>query len=161
MILIIIISFILEGAFTNLVSIDSIFLPLFTISSLVITYPYFNKEKKYLFIIVSFIIGIIYDIAYTNSLFINTFTFVLCSLIIILINKYIKEHFISKMIINFIMLILFKLISYLLLFIFRFINFNYNTLLKGIYSSLILNIIYGMILYYVCYRVDKKLNKRK
>ena len=161
MIIAIIISFILEGIFTNLISINSIFLPLFTITSFVITYPYFNKEKKYLFIITSFIIGVIYDIAYTNSLFINTFTFILCSLLIMLINKYIKENLISKIIINIFITIMFKIISYLLLFIFGFIKFNQNILLKGIYSSLILNIIYGLILYIICDKINRKLKLRK
>ena len=161
MIIAIIISFILEGIFTNLISINSIFLPLFTITSFVITYPYFNKEKKYLFIITSFIIGVIYDIAYTNSLFINTFTFILCSLLIMLINKYIKENLISKIIINIFITIMFKIISYLLLFTFEFIKFNQNILLKGIYSSLILNIIYGLILYIICDKINRKLKLRK
>lgn len=161
MILIIIMSFFLEGIFSNIININSIILPLFTITSLVITYPYFNKDKKYLFIIISFIIGIVYDIAYTNSLFINTFTFLICSLIIILINKYIKYNFISNMLTNILVLVLFKFISYILLFIFRFINFNNNILLKGIYSSLILNITYGIFLYYVCFKVNKKLKSRK
>lgn len=161
MIIAIIISFILEGIFTNLISINSIFLPLFTITSFVITYPYFNKEKKYLFIITSFIIGVIYDIAYTNSLFINTFTFILCSLLIMLINKYIKENLISKIIINIFITIMFKIISYLLLFTFGFIKFNQNILLKGIYSSLILNIIYGLILYIICDKINRKLKLRK
>ena len=161
MIIAIIISFILEGIFTNLISINSIFLPLFTITSFVITYPYFNKEKKYLFIITSFIIGVIYDIAYTNSLFINTFTFILCSLLIMLINKYIKENLISKIIINIFITIMFKIISYLLLFTFEFIKFNQNILLKGIYSSLILNIIYGLILYIICDKINRKFKLRK
>ena len=46
MIILIIISFILEGIFTNLISINSLLLPLFTITSFVFTYIYFNKEKK-------------------------------------------------------------------------------------------------------------------
>ena len=65
------------------------------------------------------------------------------------------------MIINIIIIISFKFIAYLLLFIFGFINFNYNILIKGIYSSLILNIIYGLFLYFICDKIDNKLNRRK
>lgn len=158
MIIIIILSFLLEGIFTNIVSMNSYLLPLFTITSLVITYPYFNKEKQYRFVLAATIIGIVYDIAYTNSLFVSTFTFSICSLLIILINNYIPNSFIGKMCINIFTIILFRIISYLLLFIFRFTTFNYHILIKGILSSLILNIIYGIFLYYVCYRVSKKLN---
>lgn len=161
MILIIILSFILEGIFTNLFSFNSLFLPLFSITSLVIAYSYFNKEKKYIFILISIIIGILYDICYTDSLFINTFTFTICSLLIILIDDYISNGFINKLCINIIIIIMFKIISYLLLFVFGFIKFNQNVLMKGIYSSLILNIIYGVILYFICDKISNKLNIRK
>ena len=159
MIAIIIISFILEGVLTNIINTNSIILPLFTIVSLVITYPYI--KNNYTFIIISIIIGLLYDIAYTNSLFINTFTFTLCSLLIIFIDKFIKESFFGRMCINIFMIIIFKILSYFLLFVFSFIKFNHNILIKGIISSLILNIIYGLILYFICDRISIKLNIRK
>lgn len=159
MIAIIIISFILEGVLTNIINMNLILLPLFTIVSLVITYPYIKNNYK--FIIISIIIGLLYDIAYTNSLFINTFTFTLCSLLIIFIDKFIKESFIGRMCINIFMIIIFKTLSYLLLFIFSFIKFDYNILINGIISSLILNIIYGLLLYFICDRISIKLNIRK
>lgn len=159
MIAIIIISFILEGVLTNIINMNLILLPLFTIVSLVITYPYIKNNYK--FIIISIIIGLLYDIAYTNSLFINTFTFTLCSLLIIFIDKFIKESFIGRMFINIFMIIIFKTLSYLLLFIFSFIKFDYNILINGIISSLILNIIYGLLLYFICDRISIKLNIRK
>lgn len=161
MIIVIILSFILEGIVTNIINSNSYLLPLFTITSLVITYPYFDKEKKVRFIIISIIIGILYDIAYTNSLFINTFTFTICALLIIILDNYIPDNFFNRNGINIIMIILFKTISYILLFIFRFINFNQNILIKGIYSSLILNIIYSIILYFVCDRIHIKINNKK
>lgn len=161
MILIIILSFIFEGITTNLVPSNSLFLPLFTITSLVITFPYFNKEKKYIFILVSTIMGILYDISYTNSLFINTFNFIICGLLIILIDNYISNSFINTIFINSLMIIMFKIISYLLLIIFGFINFNQSFLIKGIYSSIILNIIYGIILYFICDKLSNKLNIKK
>lgn len=156
MIFIIIISFFLEGIISNLINANSYLLPLFTITSLVITYPLFNKEKKSLIIITSFIVGIMYDIAYTNSLFINTFTFILCSLLIILLYMYIPDNLVGKTSINLFLIVSFKFISYLLLFIFGFINFNQHILIKGILSSLILNIIYGLLLYYICEKITIK-----
>ena len=156
MIFIITISFFLEGIISNLINANSYLLPLFTITSLVITYPLFNKEKKSLIIITSFIVGIMYDIAYTNSLFINTFTFILCSLLIILLYMYIPDNLVGKTSINLFLIVSFKFISYLLLFIFGFINFNQHILIKGILSSLILNIIYGLLLYYICEKITIK-----
>jgi len=72
-ILLIFLSFLLEGFFTNLVSLNSIFIPLFTLTSLIMLYPFFdinNNSHKY--IIVAIVFGLLYDIVYTNSSFINT-----------------------------------------------------------------------------------------
>ena len=73
-IIIIIISLLLDGILSNylpyLVNDLSLFTSLFTLVSIFIIYPFFKKkEKKYLITI--FIIGIIYDLFYTNLLFFN------------------------------------------------------------------------------------------
>lgn len=157
--IIIITSFLLEGITTNLISMNSLLIPVFTITSFVITYPYFNKEKKYLFLLTSLSVGICYDIVYTNSLFINTFSFIICSLIIILIHNFLSHRVYNVMLINIFILILFRICTYFLLTTFsNNMSFNKELLFKGIYSSLILNIIYGLILYFVCDKLAKKLN---
>ncbi len=156
--IIMILSFLLEGIVTNLVNYQSLLIPAFTITSLVIIYPYFNKEKRHHFFIASAILGICYDIVYTNSLFINTFTFALCSLIILLIYNFISHNFINTMLLNIFFIALFRSLSYGLLILFRHMSFDKNIILSGILSSLILNVVYGLILYFVCDRLSYKLN---
>lgn len=162
--IVLIISFILEGIFTNLVSINSLFIPLFTITSLIMLYPYFNNKKNnynYNYIITTAITGIFYDIAYTNSLFVNTFAFVICGLLVILINNYVTPNILSRNCTNLVIIISYRIITYFILCIFGYMHFNESILLKGIYSSLILNIIFGIILYFLCDKLNKKLNIRK
>ena len=140
--IIIIISFLLEGIVTNLISMHSLLIPAFTITSLVIVYPYFNKEKKHLFLLTSLCVGICYDIVYTNSLFINTFSFLICSLIILLINSFLSHRIYIVMLTNLFIIVLFRVCTYFLLITFSDnMFFNKELLVKGIYSSLILNII--------------------
>ena len=133
---VLLISFILEGIISNLVPTSSLFIPLFSIVSLLVTYPLFNENKiKYL--IYSGTLGLLYDLVYTNTPFINTFTFVITALIITFICKFIT-------------------LNNLLLCLFRYRIFNNSTLLEGLYSSLILNVVYSYILYVVIEIINKK-----
>lgn len=160
-IILIIASFILEGMITNLISLDSLLLPLFTLTSIVILYPFFNREKCYNYIITCFIIGIFYDITYTNSLFINAFSFSLIGVLIIFIDHYIDSNIFSRSGINIVSIILYRVITYFMLILFNYLNFNINTLIRGIYSSIILNFIYGMFLYFIANYINNKLILKK
>ena len=103
-ILILLISFTLEGIFSNLLSANSILIPLFTIISFVIVYPYF-KNAKNKFYIYAGLIGLLYDIVYTNCPFVNTFTFLITSLMISLIYEYITVSKFNVTLINIIILL--------------------------------------------------------
>lgn len=152
---ILLISFALEGMISNLIPLNSIFVPLFSIVSLVVTYPLFNGDKNK-FLIYSGVFGLLYDIVYTNTVFVNTFTFVLTSLIIILIYNYITVNKINFSLINILVILFYQSVSYLLLCLVNYTIFNENTFFKGLYSSLILNIIYGIILYIITLFLAKK-----
>ena len=156
----IIISFILEGVFSNLVSINSLFLPLFTVTSLTILYPYFNNNQTK-FISVCALVGFFYDIIYTDSLFVNTFSFTIVALSIIIIYNYINMNIFNINGLNIVIIIIFKIVSYMILCIVGYLHFKSHILVKGIYSSLMINIIYGIILYIVTDAIGKKLNIRK
>ena len=68
---ILLISFAIESIVSNLIPLNSIFIPLFSIVSLVVVYPLFNGDKNK-FLIYSFIFGLLYDIVYTNTIFVYT-----------------------------------------------------------------------------------------
>ena len=156
----IIISFILEGVFTNLVGINSFLLPLFTVTSLTILYPYFNNNHNK-FIGVCALVGFFYDIIYTESVFINTFSFTIMSMFIIIIYNYINMNIFNINGLNVIIIIIFKIVSYMLLCIVGYCHFKSNVLIRGIYHSLIINIIYGIIFYIITDIIGKRLGIRK
>lgn len=144
--ILIIFSFLFESLITNIVNIESFLVPLFLLTSLCILYPFF-KSNNLTFFITSTICGFIYDISFTDTLFINTISFGACSGIIILLYNYFKYNIYSASFINVISIISYRTISYLLLCIIDYINFNHVIFFKGIYNSLLINIIYGIILY--------------
>ena len=76
-ILILLISFMLDSIVSNLVPLHSLFTPLFSLVSLIVVYPFFYGDKKK-FLIYSGIYGFLYDIVYTNTIFVNTFTLRWC-----------------------------------------------------------------------------------
>lgn len=154
-VVVLLISFILEGIVSNLVPTSSLFIPLFSIVSLLVTYPLFNENKiKYL--IYSGTLGLLYDLVYTNTPFINTFTFVITALIITFICKFITLNKLNLVLIILFILLFNQTINYLLLCLFRYRIFNNATLLEGLYSSLILNVVYSYILYVVIEIINKK-----
>ena len=159
-ILSLVISFFLEGIFTNLISLNSYLLPLFTITSLTILYPYFNNDNMK-FIGVAVIVGFFYDIIYTDSLFVGTFSFSLISVAIIIIYNYINMNWLNINILNIIIIILYKVISYMFLCIIGYFHFKSNTMIYGIYHSLVINFIYGLLLYFITDKIGKKLKLKK
>lgn len=158
--LILIFSYLFESAFSNVVPLNSIFTPLFLLTSLTILYPYF-KNKKINFIIVCMICGLFYDITLTNSSFINTLSFSFCGGLIILGYNYINYNIYSSNFFNVIILIIYRIINYLLLCIIDFTKFNEMLLLEGIYNSLVSNIIYGIFIYLLIDVLSKMFSIKK
>ena len=157
--LLLIFSFLLESSFSNLIPKSSFFIPLFFLTSLTLLYPYFKGSKSN-FIITCFICGLLYDIILTNSLFINTISFLFISIFIILGYNYLNYSIFSSNILNVIVIIIYRLISYFFLCIISYIEFNELELLTSISSSLISNIIYGIILFIITKIISKIFNVR-
>ena len=131
--IILIFSYLFESAFSNIVPKNSLLIPLFLLTSLTILYPYF-KNKNINFVITCIICGFVYDISLTNSLFINTLSFGLVGVLTILIYNYINYNIYSSNILNIIVLIFYRTVSYILLCIIDIIKFNEMSLIEGIYS---------------------------
>lgn len=152
--IILIVSFLLESVLSNLVSMGSILIPLFLLTSLVLLYPYF-KNNNFNFIIICLISGILYDIIFSDSLFTNTLSFPICGGFIILGYNYINYNIYSSNILNIVILILYRIVTYLILCIIEYISFNENILLSGISKSLLINIIFGVIMYIIIDKISK------
>lgn len=158
--IILIISFLLESSFSNITNINSLFTPLFLLTSLVLLYPYFKKSNSN-FIIVCVICGLIYDISFSDSVFINTLSFGLSGGLIILGYNYVNYNIYSSNFINLMVIIFYRIVSYILLCIVDYIHFNEMSMIEGIYNSIIVNIIYGILIYIIIDLIAKIFNIKR
>lgn len=140
-----VISFLLDGIISKY-TYNTIFLNLFTISSLVLIYPYFKNNYFRYFRYIA-ILGLLYDIVYTNTLFFNMFIFMIIGLIITLFFYFLSNNWYINTTIGVISIIVYRFITYLFFSIFSEFDFNILILFKSIYCSIILNVIYFLFVY--------------
>lgn len=157
--IIVIVSLILDGILTNflpyMVSDLSIFTPLLTVVSLVVIYPFFKKDKKK-YLTYSFIVGIIYDLLYTNLLFFNGLIFLVVGLLIIILYQNIGNNYL-KIILNIVLVIIsYELLTVLVIFCFNLVPLTLDKVIYKISHSLLLNIIYGEVIYLILKKIPKK-----
>lgn len=128
------ISLILDGVFSRF------FYPLFTLISLIFIY---KKENRYLITLIS---GFIYDLVYTDTLFLNTLIFMLILLLIEFIFKCIRFNLVNVILVSILVIIIYRTSIYFILCIINYIEFNIIDLFYGIIYSLI-NVIFTIIIY--------------
>ncbi len=126
------ISLILDGIFSKWIN------PLFTPLTLI-----FHYKNKYLYTLLA---GFIYDIVYTDTLFLNTTIFILLLYLIEFIFKRITFNFLNVILISILVIILYRISIFLILITINYIKFDLFNLLYSILYSLI-NVIYVIILY--------------
>ena len=150
-IIIIIISLLLDGLLTNFfpyVGSLSIFTPLLTVVAISIVYPLFRKkENKYLLTL--FIVGIIYDLLYTNLYFIDGVLFFIIGLISIKLYKYLEIDNIKILLLSLIVIVVYEVLLFLIIFVFRITDVTLFRLIYKISHTILLNILYGEILYII------------
>jgi len=150
-----IISFLLDGVISHFLSSNSLFLPLFTIVSLVLIFPYFrNNRYRYLKYIA--ILGLLYDIAYANTIFFHFFIFMILGIIIILWFYFLSNTWYTNLWITIIIIITYRILTYLFFVLFQNLSFSFMSLFEGIYRSLLLNSIYCLLVYFSTYSYRRK-----
>lgn len=158
-IIILIISFILDGILSSFLPYSvgnlSLFTPLLTIVSLFIIYKfYYHKEKEYY--IIAFILGIIYDLFYTNLLFFNGLVFLLMAYLFVKIYRVLKVDSFRIIIYICLVIIFYEVVCSIVFLIFNLVPITFNGVLYKITHSLLLNIIYGELLYVIINAIPKK-----
>lgn len=157
--LIIVIAFVFDGVLTNFLPYMpndlSLFTPLLTLTTIFLIYPFYKKKEVSYYLLI-FFLGIIYDLFYTNLLFFNAILF----LGIGIFSKYIYKNFnlnYFKIIIYIIMIIVvYEATSALLILIFNLVPITLERILYKITHSLLLNIIYAEIIYFIINLLPKK-----
>lgn len=136
----------------------SIFTPMLTIVSIFIIYPLYRKREKQYFITL-FIVGIIYDLLYTNLLLYDALVFMFLGLIIRKIYKnFTVEHL--KLSIHIILLIvIYELLISFFIIVFNLVPISLTKVIYKITHSILLNIIYGELLYTIIKKLPNKYKK--
>lgn len=160
--IIIAISFIIDGILTNFLPYGvmdlSLFTPLTTIIALITVYPFFyHQEKKYL--IVSVITGLLYDLFYTNLLFFNAILFFVLAFVCMKLYKVLGDGPFRIIFNIVILIILYELLTVGIILIFNLVPITYSRVVYKISHSLLLNIIYGEVIYLIRRLLPKKYYK--
>ncbi len=139
---------------------NSIFvIPMFTVISLIIIYPYYNNRWDYLKVCLLF--GLIYDILFTNTLGLNITLFFVIGFIISLLDDTLSNTLFSIIIKMLIVIVLYDSLTYFILYFLDYMDYNIMSLVEKLYKSLLLNVIYITILYFSTNAIAKKLSIRK
>ena len=152
-------SFILEYVINGFFH-GSILSGLIILSSLILLGPYFRKDRDSYFIY-CFIIGFLFDLVYTGTYFLNSGLFLVIGLCVRYINRITPNNLFVSILELVFMIILYRFISFMFMVVNGFVVMNFNILFRSIYSSLIVNVIYGVVLYFILYLVSLKFNIKR
>lgn len=148
--IIVIFSLLLDGILTNflpyMVQDLSFFTPMLTLVSLILIYPFFKKRLRKYFII-CFVTGIVYDLLYTNLLFLNGLLFLVTGILTMLFYRYFEVRYFTLILAIVVMICLYECLTVSIIFLFQLVPVSFGRLFYKISHSLLLNIIYGEILY--------------
>lgn len=162
--IIMVLSLLLDGILTNFTSYMqgdlSLFYPMLTLVSLIIIYPFFQKDRKK-YLLSAFVLGIIYDLFYTNLFIFNGVIFVIMGLLIIFIYKNIPTNFLTIILYAVVVIISYEALTSLIFIISQLETITLIDILYKIGHSLILNIIYVELLYLIMKLIPKKYTKLK
>lgn len=152
-------SFIFEYI-VNLLFHGSILTGLIVFSSLVLLEPYFKKNNNRYFVF-CFVLGFLYDFIYTGTYFMNAGLFLIVGFFVSYINSITPNNFLVSVLELILLIAIYRFFSFLFLCINGFIDFNFVLLFKSIYSSILVNLIYGAFLYFVLYLVSIKFHIKR
>ena len=156
------ISLLLDGILTNflpfLVNDLTLFTPMFTLVIIFLIYPFYKKHDNKFFITL-FILGIIYDLFYTDLLFLNAVLFLIIGIVVKYIYKYFEVNFYKLILYTILIIIFYESLTGLILFIFNVVPVTIDKVIYKITHSIILNIIYIEIMYLIIKLLPKKYTK--
>ncbi|MBQ2872451.1 MAG: hypothetical protein IJE89_00410 [Bacilli bacterium] len=151
----VIISFLLDGIISNIIPFNlvdpSFFKTIYSVISLVIIYNYFDNKKKYLSILI--ILGILFDIIYTNTFILNIIVFITIYIILSNLDYVIPNNIITINIKSIICISLYHILTYIILLLANYNSYSIKLLFIILLRSLIMTIIYTTISYLIMNKI--------
>ena len=140
--LILLISFFLDGIVSFVFNNNILFNSLFSLMSLIIVFKYYKRREDLKYLINVSIVGLLMDIIYTDTLFLNAGIYLIVGIVVIKYYKFFTYNLLNSIILGFIIISLYRLLSFLVLSNMGVISVDFYKLIESIYSSLFLNLIY-------------------
>ena len=158
----VIISFLLDGLVSTILPFNltnpSIFKTIYSIVSLVIIYNYFDNKQKYLTILI--VLGIFFDIVYTNTFILNIVVFIIIYIFLTSIDYMIPTNIITINIKSISCVSLYHILTYIILLLANYNSYSLKILVIILLRSILMNIIYTSISYLIMNKIyDNKLIK--
>ena len=154
------ISFLLDNFFSNNIAYSitspSWFSTIYTLICLIVIFPYFSNQKKYLYILI--FCGILFDIVYTGTFLVNVVVFVLLYYIIKKINFWLPNNLLMANVLSLIGIILYHVLCFVILNLVKYNVYDVNLLFRIIIHSIIATIIYTSLLYIILNKIYGRLN---
>ena len=151
------ISFILDGIISNYLPFElanpSCLKTIYTIIALTIMYNSFYNQKKYLTILI--ILGVLFDIVYTNTILLNTIIFITIYLVLYNIDYLIPTNIITINIKSIICVFVYYTLTYIILLLSHFNIYDFRLLLGILLKSIIMTILYTTISYLIIKKIYK------
>ena len=129
-----------------------------TVIAIFMIYPFFRKKEKNYFITI-FIVGMIYDLLYTNLVFFNGVLFLIIGFISLEIYKNFEISYLKLIIYLILIISAYEILTGIILLVFNMVPVTLYKVLYKITHSLILNIIYGELIYLIINLIPKKYRK--
>ena len=140
--LILLISFFLDGIVSFVFNNNILFNSLFSLMSLIIVFKYYKKREDLKYLITISMVGLLVDIVYTDTLFLNAGIYLIVGIVVIKYYKFFTYNLLNSIILAFIVISLYRLLNFLVLSNMGVISVDFYKLIESIYSSLFLNLIY-------------------
>ncbi len=158
-IIITIIAFVLDIIFSNILPFMredlSIFTTLLVPVTVYLVYPLYKEKKNYL--IYSLIVGIVYDLIFTNLLFIDAIIFLLIGVVTIKMNKLCKINSYLNILYIVGVVIMYEVLLALGIGILNLVPITIPHVLYKIINTLLSNIIYGVVVYFIIDNFPKRI----
>lgn len=146
-----IVSFIFQGLISNYLGYTfgdiSIFFTIYVLINLLVLKPFYDDDNKYILLIV--IVGILTDVIYSNLLLSNICIFLVVAYFARIFYSYFPYNMLMVNICNLICISIYHCLSFLVLYMVRYDQCSFMVLIRVLYSSVIMTVVYSSFLYFV------------
>ena len=151
----VIISFLLDSLMSNILPFNLVdpswFKTIYSVISLVILYNYFDNQKKYLNILI--VLGIFFDIIYTNTFIVNIIVFLIIYFILSQLDYIITTNIFTINLKSITCISLYHILTYIILLLANYNNYSIKLLGIILLRSIIMTIIYTTISYLIMNKI--------